>query len=369
LCVKLKSNSLIKKGGSILSNDIINFISDNSIYFTAFLGALLLSILFTPFSIFLGKKLKIMDIPNERKVHIKAIPRSGGIAVFFSFFITYFFIEKTFNPFTDTIFLYFFISLFLIFILGILDDFLDLKAKTKFVVQILIALFYTLNVHSITEIHLPFFNDPIILGILSIPFTVVWIVAITNAFNLIDGLDGLSSGLATISAFTFFIVSLNLDNVIVSILAIILAGTLSGFLFFNSNPAKIFLGDSGSLFIGFLLASISVLELKQVAVTSFVTPILIFFIPISDTIYAIIRRKLKGEPIFKADKEHLHHGLLGLGFSQRKTVMLIYLFTLTLSVGAIFSLMVAVEFSVLILIIYMVLFQIIAKKIGMFPKK
>ena len=352
-----------------LINDMIGFISHNCIYFTAFLCALLLSLLFTPFSIFLGKKLKIMDIPNERKVHIKAIPRSGGIAVFFSFFIAYLFIEKTYNPFTDNIFLYLFISLFMIFILGILDDFMDLKAKTKFVFQILIALFYTLNVHCITEIHFPFFNEPIFLGFLSIPFTVIWIVAITNAFNLIDGLDGLSSGLAAISAFTFFIVSLNLDNVIVSILAIILAGTLCGFLFFNSNPAKIFLGDSGSLFIGFLLASISVLELKQVAVTSFVTPILIFFIPISDTVYAIIRRKLKGEPIFQADKDHLHHGFLRLGFSQRKTVLLIYLFTLILSLGAIFSLMVAINFSILILLVYMVLFQFIARKIGMFPKK
>jgi UDP-GlcNAc:undecaprenyl-phosphate GlcNAc-1-phosphate transferase len=257
----------------------------------------------------------------------------------------------------------------MIFFLGVLDDFFDLRASLKFVFQILIAGFYSVNVHSITEIPLPFLEDSISLGIFSIPFTIIWIVAITNAFNLIDGLDGLSSGLAAIASITFFIVSLNLGNVIVSILAISLAGTLLGFLFFNSNPAKVFLGDSGSLFIGFLLASLSVLELKQVVATSFVTPILIFFIPISDTLYAIVRRKLKGEPIFKADKEHFHHGLLRLGFSQRKTVFLIYFFTIILSLGAIFSLVIAVEFSVLLLIVYMILFQVFARKLGVFPKK
>jgi UDP-GlcNAc:undecaprenyl-phosphate GlcNAc-1-phosphate transferase len=348
---------------------IVSFFSSNDIYLTAFFSSLLLSLILTPFAIFLGKKLNMMDIPGERKVHIKAIPRSGGIAVFFSFLLAYLFIEFVFNPFTDKIFIYLFISLFMIFFLGVLDDFFDLKARLKFVFQILIAGFYAINVHSINEIPLPFLEDSISLGIFSIPFTIIWIVAITNAFNLIDGLDGLSSGLAAIASFTFFVVSLNLGNVIVSILAISLAGTLIGFLFFNSNPAKVFLGDSGSLFIGFLLASLSVLELKQVVATSFVTPILIFFIPISDTLYAIIRRKLKGEPIFKADKEHFHHGLLRLGFSQRKTVFLIYFFTIILSLGAIFSLVIAVELSVLLLLVYMIVFQIFARKIGVFPKK
>jgi UDP-GlcNAc:undecaprenyl-phosphate GlcNAc-1-phosphate transferase len=348
---------------------IIEFFSANDIYITAFSSSLLFSFILTPFAIFLGKKMNMMDIPSERKVHIRAIPRSGGIAVFFSFLLAYLFIEFVFNPFTDKIFIYLFISLFMIFFLGVLDDFFDLRASLKFVFQIIIAGFYSVNVHSITEIPLPFLEDSISLGIFSIPFTIIWIVAITNAFNLIDGLDGLSSGLAAIASFTFFIVSLSLGNVIVSILAISLAGTLLGFLFFNSNPAKVFLGDSGSLFIGFLLASLSVLELKQVVATSFVTPILIFFIPISDTLYAIVRRKLKGEPIFKADKEHFHHGLLRLGFSQRKTVFLIYFFTIILSLGAIFSLVIAVEFSVLLLIVYMILFQVFARKLGVFPKK
>lgn len=341
----------------------VDFIPFASVLIMAFT----LSLLMTPLAIKIGLKFKLIDVPDERKVHKKIMPRSGGISVFLTFLITYLFLEIVFDPFTNPIFVHFLICCALIFTLGLMDDKFNLPAKMKFVVQTVIAIYFSINVYAIQTIHLPFFEGPFDLGILSIPFTVFWIVGITNAFNLIDGLDGLASGVAGIASLSFFLVSLMLGNILVAFLSLILSGALFGFLFFNSHPAKIFLGDSGSLFIGFFMAAISVLELKQVAVVSFVTPILIFFIPISDTLYAIVRRKIQGKPIFQADKFHLHHRLLSFGFSHRTTVLIIYLFCIFFAIGAFVSTKVAVELSLFLLVFYLIFFQFIAKKIGMFP--
>lgn len=343
--------------------ETVNFVP----YISIFIVAFILSLLATPLSIKLGHLLKLVDLPNERKVHKKIMPRSGGIAIFLTFIISYIFLELMFDPFTDPMFIHLLICCSLIFGLGLMDDRFNLPAKMKFIVQALIAVYFSINVYAIHSVNLPFIEHPFELGWLSIPFTVFWIVGITNAFNLIDGLDGLASGVAGISSLTFFLVSLMLGNTLVAFLSLILSGALFGFLFFNSHPAKVFLGDSGSLFIGFFLAVVSVLEMKQVAVVSFVTPILIFFIPISDTLYAILRRKLKKQPIFQPDKFHLHHCLLNFGFSHRTTVWVIYLFCILFSIGAFISLKVVVEASVILLIIYLVFFQLLARKIGMFP--
>lgn len=340
--------------------DFIPFVS-------VFIISLILSLLITPLAIKIGIKFKLIDVPDPRKVHKKIMPRSGGISIFLTFFITYIFLELMFDPFTNPMFVHLMICCILIFSLGLMDDKFNLPAKMKFIVQTLIAIYFSVNVSSIHSLQLPFISEPFELGWLSIPFTVFWIVGITNAFNLIDGLDGLASGVAGISSLSFFVVSLMLGNELVAFLSIILSGALFGFLFFNSHPAKVFLGDSGSLFIGFFMAAVSVLELKQVAVVSFVTPILIFFIPISDTLYAILRRKLKKQPIFQPDKFHLHHCLLSFGFSHRTTVWIIYLFCIFFSVGAFVSLKIIVELSLFLLLFYLIFFQFIAKKVGMFP--
>ncbi len=336
-------------------------------YISVFLMSLVLSVLTTPLAIKLGLKFSLIDKPDPRKVHTKIMPRSGGISVFLTFCFTYLFMEYMYDPTTNPIFIHLLICCALIFSLGLMDDRFNLSAKKKFIVQILIATYFAINVHSIEFINLPFVEEHLQLGILAVPFTVLWIVGITNAFNLIDGLDGLASGVAAISSLTFFIVSLSIGNTLVAFLSLMLSGTLFGFLFFNSHPAKIFLGDSGSLFIGFFMAALSVLELKQVAVTSFITPILIFFIPISDTLYAMVRRKLKKQPIFQPDKFHLHHCLLQMGFSHRVTVWIIYSFCLFLAIGAFLSTKLVLEFSIFILVFYLVFFQLIARRIGMFP--
>lgn len=336
-------------------------------YVSVFLMALVLSVLTTPFAIKIGLKCSLIDRPDHRKVHTKIMPRSGGISIFLTFCLTYLFMEYMYDPTTNPIFIHLLICCGLIFALGLMDDRFNLSAKKKFIVQILIATYFAINVHSIQFINLPFAEEHLQLGIFAVPFTVLWIVGITNAFNLIDGLDGLASGVAAISSLTFFIVSLSIGNTLVAFLSLMLSGALFGFLFFNSHPAKIFLGDSGSLFIGFFMSALSVLELKQVAVTSFITPILIFFIPISDTLYAMVRRKLKKQPIFQPDKFHLHHCLLQMGFSHRVTVWIIYSFCFFFAIGAFLSTKLVLEFSIFILIFYLAFFQIIARRIGMFP--
>lgn len=336
-------------------------------YLYVFLFSLFLSLLTTPLAIKLGPKLGMVDIPDPRKVHKKIMPRSGGLSVFFTFFLTYLILEFVYDPFTQPIMVHLLLCCFAIFFLGFMDDRLNLSAKLKFGIQLIIAIYFSVFVSAIETLPIPFLETPIDLGVMSIPFTVIWLVGITNAFNLIDGLDGLSGGIATISSITFFFVSLTLGNSLVAFLSLIMAGTLLGFLYFNSHPAKLFLGDCGSLFIGFTMAALSVLEMKQVAVISMVTPILIFFVPISDTLYAILRRALKKQPIFSPDKYHFHHCLLSFGFNQKQTVWIIYSFCIALSIGAFFSTKIILEASLLLLIAYLTFFQLIASRIGMFP--
>lgn len=336
-------------------------------YLYIFAIALIISLLTTPLAIKLGPMLGMVDLPDPRKVHKKIMPRSGGLSVFFTFFFTYLILELAINPFTDPIMVHLLLCCFAIFFLGFMDDRHNLSAKLKFGIQLIIAIYFSVYVSAIETLPIPFLDTPLDLGVLSIPFTVIWLVGITNAFNLIDGLDGLSGGIAAISSITFFLVSLTLGNSLVAYLSLIIAGTLLGFLFFNSHPAKLFLGDSGSLFIGFTMAALSVLGMKQVAVVSMITPILIFFVPISDTFYAIVRRALKGQPIFSPDKYHFHHCLLSFGFNQRQTVWIIYGFCITLSIGAYYSTKIVLEASLILLFVYLTFFQFIASKIGMFP--
>ena len=167
--------------------------------------------------------------------------------------------------------------------------------------------------------HYLFINDWI-----AIPLTIFWIVGVTNAINLIDGLDGLAAGVSAISIATLLVMAIIMGNPVVILLCALLLGSIIGFLFFNFYPARIFMGDTGSLFLGFSLAVLSMLGFKQVAIVSFITPLLIIGVPLSDTFFAIIRRWLQKKPIFAPDKGHLHHCLQQLGFSHRKTVLIIY---------------------------------------------
>ena len=325
----------------------------------------MISLLLTPLILKLAIRLDVTAIPNERSVHTEPRPLLGGLALFISFIVVYMAYELIVNPATEYIFVGILLGCFIITFVGVIDDKYKLSPKTKLIGQFLATMPIIGTGLSLESIYIPFLDVQVHFGMWSVPITIIWVIGISNAINFIDGLDGLCSGVVAISAFSYFIVSLALGNVLVSAISIILFGSLIGFLKYNFFPAKIFMGDTGSLFLGFLMASLSLLELKQVAVTSFVFPFLILGIPISDTFYALLRRKLSGEPLSKADKLHLHHCLLNYGLTQRQTVLVIYAISAAFSMSAIISSQLAFELSFVFLIFYIVFFQKLAVKIGM----
>lgn len=302
-----------------------------------FLIALLLSLIITPLIIMLAKKYGILDKPNERKMHSIPVPLGGGVAIYLSFIITvivlvimYPFSGKSCQQFLTGRDIGVLISLFiggtLTVFLGLIDDIRVMPPKVKLIGQIVIVLIiYALGVR------ISFVNNLIDGGIyylpqwLSIVVTILWIVGIMNAVNLLDGLDGLLAGVSTISAIIFMCMSLIKGQILIAMLMAIMAGSALGFLKYNFNPAQLFMGDTGSLFLGIMFASMSTIgALKSTTTVALFVPVFIMGLPIIDTIWAIVRRARKKQPIFKADKEHLHHKLISLGLSVRQAVVLIY---------------------------------------------
>ncbi len=314
------------------------------IYLSVFLTSLLICFLITPFIINIAKKYNIVDKPDIRKIHKEPIPRIGGLAIIISIFLTSLFYLTTlyiFDPsflvlkyfkykFTQIIGLI--LSFLVILITGVLDDIKDLSATKKLIIQLLVS-----NILFFTGTKVEFFifspSELVLNNIISYVFTVLWVVGLMNAINLLDGLDGLLSGVSFIISITLGVLAIVKGQTVLAIIIFSLAGALLGFLRYNFNPAKIFLGDTGSLFIGLFMSVISILGyFKKATLISFIIPILIFALPILDTILAIVRRILKKQPIFKPDKEHLHHLLLKSGLSQKQTAILFYLITLLLSI-------------------------------------
>ncbi|WP_417203547.1 glycosyltransferase family 4 protein [Acetoanaerobium sticklandii] len=301
----------------------------------AFLGAMLFSYVLTPYVIKLAHRIGAIDVPkDDRRVHSKPIPRLGGIAIFGGFFI----VSTLLIPPSREMMGFLLASVIMI-IMGILDDTRGLGAKTKLLIQIacaLIVFVFGVRIEFLTN---PFDKETgmLYLGILALPLTVFWIVGITNTVNLIDGLDGLAAGISAISAITLSFIAYMSNDITSTILLVALAGGAIGFLPFNFNPAKIFMGDTGSLFLGFALSVISIeAAIKSAATLAVVVPILALGIPIFDTTFAIIRRANAGRPIMEADKGHLHHRLLSRGLSQKQTVIALYLMSCILGASAIF---------------------------------
>lgn len=259
-----------------------------------------------------------LDIPNKRKVHKIPIPRLGGLAIYIGFLFGYLVFMKN-NVIMDSII----IGSFIILVTGIIDDIKPVPAKYKLIGQILASLvvvFYG----NITLQDISAFGIYIDFGIFSPIVTILLILACINCMNLIDGLDGLAAGISSIyfliiGIITIFRVSYYLDYV----LCFIMLGSCLGFLIHNFNPAKIFMGDSGSMFLGYIISIIALLGFKNVTLTSFFIPFMVIAIPCLDTIFAIIRRLLKKESIATPDKFHIHHQLLNMNFSHRTTVIII----------------------------------------------
>ncbi|MBN1351819.1 undecaprenyl/decaprenyl-phosphate alpha-N-acetylglucosaminyl 1-phosphate transferase [candidate division KSB1 bacterium] len=290
------------------------------------LVAFIISVSLTPVLRALAMRHDITAKPNHRTIHRKPIPLLGGISIFIAF-VAGIVLVMTFgsNIYSKLVHENFaFVSGGLvILLLGIYDDIRGANAYQKFLAQIVAAVLVVALGYQIRTIILPF-GAPIHLGWLSIPLTILWLVMMSNAFNLIDGLDGLASGVALGVSLTMMTISLWNGNLISAVPAGILAGALAGFLIFNFNPARIFLGDSGSLVIGFWLACFSINgTFRTSSAIAILVPIIIFSLPILDTSIAFLRRISKGMHPFKADKKHLHHRLLYLGLSQRQAMLIL----------------------------------------------
>ncbi len=261
-----------------------------------------------------------VDKPNSRKVHKKIMPRLGGLAIFLGFLLGYMLFASQTTEMNSIL-----IGSFIIIILGIIDDIKSIRAKYKLFAQLLAAsvvVFYggiLLEELNAFGYHIPF-------GLISYPITLFFIVGMINSINLIDGLDGLAAGVGAIFFLTIGIIAFMLNKLggLDIVLAFIMLGSTLGFLVHNFYPAKIFMGDTGSMFLGFIIAVIALLGLKKITLTSFVIPLLILAVPILDSIFAVLRRLINKKSISEPDKQHLHHQLLKMNFSHRKTVLVIY---------------------------------------------
>jgi len=295
------------------------------------IASLALAIMLTPLVKKFAFRVGAVDVPNARKVHSRIMPRLGGLAIYTSFTLTvlllmYFIPDNLMMASNRNLIGALLTGGTVIVLLGALDDRFDLNAKLKLLVQIGAACIVVFGFDiKMNIVNIPFGTAMQPLGEwIGIPLTIFWIVGVTNAINLIDGLDGLAAGVSAIAIASIMGMGVIMGNGTVVLLAIVLLGSILGFLVFNFHPAKIFMGDSGALFLGFSLAMLSMLGFKQITVLSFVTPLLIIGVPLSDTFFAIVRRWVHKKPLMKADKGHLHHCLQQLGFSHRKTVLIIY---------------------------------------------
>jgi len=305
--------------------------------------SLCINFLITPVLIKTAHRYSWFDKVNQRTIHTGEIPRIGGIGIVFSFIITivlYFIYNRIYSPISNpfqSLFHYWplLLGALIINLLGLLDDFTDLKARYKLIIQLIAALLMVASGKYFVNFYIPGFNYSIHLDIIGPVFTVVWIIGITNAVNLIDGMDGLSSGITEIILFFMGMAAVYSGYYSQALLIFILFGSVLSFMFFNFPPAKLFMGDSGSLFLGFFLACMPLYSSYNNAYgLALIISISFLFIPILDTIAAILRRIRKGIPFYSPDKHHLHHRLLKLGLSTRKILLIIYSVTLILSLSA-----------------------------------
>ena len=289
----------------------------------------------TPLVKALSVKVGAIDVPRDgRRMHDHPIPRMGGLAIFLGFIISVLLLMPLDQPKQGML-----LGAVIIVVLGIFDDIYSLKASFKFVIQIVAAVIAVCSGNVIATISNPnVFSANLYwdLGWLAYPATVIWIVAITNAVNLIDGLDGLACGVSTISSMTLLVIAMSVGEVPIALMVAALCGGCLGFLPYNLNPAKIFMGDTGSTFLGFVLAVISVQGLfKLYTIISFVVPFLMLGLPIFDTCFAFIRRIAHGQSPMHADRSHVHHRLIDMGFSQKQAVAVLYIISAILGLSAV----------------------------------
>lgn len=302
-------------------------------YITLFIFSMFISLFLTPLFMNISFKFDFLDIPKEdRKVHRAPMPFLGGIIIYISFLTTLTIQTK----YVDKTHFIIIVSSTLILIGGIIDDIYPMKPKGKLLIQIIAVSILIFNDVYIKDITFLPGGQSFSLKFLGIPLMFGWVILVTNAFNLIDGLDGLAAGVSFIITGTIFLISIISGNFSSAIISSILCGTLIGILPYNFYKAKIFIGDSGSQFIGFILSVISVIGFNTINGEFLILiPVVICGLPLFDTLTSIVRRKLKGNPIMQADKGHVHHKLISMDNSHPKVVVIMYLITVVFSFIAI----------------------------------
>ena len=283
--------------------------------------AFIVSYILTPYMARVGKKQNMMDIPGHRKIHEEAIPNLGGIVIFFGFLLSLLLVVPIEGQVKALL-----IGGVIILLLGVIDDIVNLSPKHKFIIQMIPALIVVVyNSDLINSFIVNQLKSLDLLSYLLYPILIFWIVGITNSINLIDGLDGLACGVSLIALAAFLILGLRQNLETLSLISIALAGSILAFLRFNFYPAKMFLGDSGSTFAGFMLASVGALWVLNSRNAFFILiPIIVLALPIFDTLFAIWRRYRSHHPIFQADKGHLHHRLLARGIAHKNVVFILW---------------------------------------------
>ena len=327
--------------------------------FVIIIVTLLTSLVLVPIVKKIATHVGAMDQPNARKIHKIPMPRLGGLAIYLAFLFGYILYGEV-----STQMLSILIGSFLLVLVGFIDDINPVKARYKLIVQIIAATIVVVYGDlSFTEISIlgnKIYFSKIVGSLLSI----IFIVAITNAINLIDGLDGLATGISSIYFLTIAIIAFILNRIggLDVIISLIMLGATLGFLIHNFPPAKIFMGDSGSLFLGFMISVIALLGYKVTTFTSLIVPILILAIPIFDTIFAILRRLLKGQNIGVADKEHFHHQLLKMRYSPTKSILIIYAIDIAFAAVSIFYILGDNQIAIAIYVILMILLLFVILK-------
>lgn len=333
-----------------------------TVYVWAFVIALIVTYICTPLVRMLAVKIGAIDAPDARKVHQVSIPRLGGLAIYIGYMVSLLYNVKDISSVKGLL-----IGSVILVAVGIWDDVKQIGPKTKLLGQIVAALMLPIFDNAIHFISIG--DHMLYLEYLSIPLTVFWIVGFTNIVNLIDGLDGLAAGISLIACIAICIVTLQMGQVDLACITLALAGAACGFLRYNFNPAKIFMGDTGSMLLGYTMAAISVMgSVKTAATVGLVVPVIVLGLPILDTLFAIVRRRINGRPVFQPDKGHLHHRLLAMGLTQKQAVLLMYAITAVL--GCVSIVAAKANFTIGLLLVVLILCACVwtATRIGIIAK-
>lgn len=333
----------------------MNYMLNGHNVFIILIVTFIFSVLLVHLSKYVARHIGAVDKVNEdsfRRLHKNVLPRLGGLGMFFAFLFGYVFFGTVDNRMVSII-----IGAFIVVVVGMIDDIKSMKNIYKLISHIvagcIVVFFGGLVINNITAFGLNL-NFPVPLNYI---FTIFFITGAINAINFIDGMDGLSSGISSIYFMTIAIIALILNKFggLDILISVLMLGCTLGFLFHNFYPASIIAGDSGSQFMGYMIAIVAILGFKGTTLTSLVIPLLILFVPIVDTLFAIVRRKLKGQPAFKGDKDHIHHQLLKMKFSQRTSVLIIYAICILFSAVSIFYVLGDTKLAIAIYVVLMII--------------